>query len=463
MGVSLTDKELKESRLSDRKAMTAQAGGAQEISIARVTTGEGDARAWRVTLSRLDRADTHAPLAPNDVGGSSPFFTSQIYSYAAGTQATPQIPPRRSNPIFGSANPASGAGAAATFVQISWGLSQSAPNRMIAHWPSQGASIVLVGSYVEVFGAGGIFALGVPPVTEGEVPVFSAQIVPATGLAATDAGELSITQKVFLAPFDAGGLLTDGIANPGSGFEVLIGTSANPSPPQQALRASAVPNVAPFVAWAATVVSGAGQRRLVVYVEEDGGTSGEFVLLDNQVPIFGTSFFTPSAGDVGVLYRFDSVDVGTMKTIAQLEALINTSTLISVSVPSANPAFLVQEYSKVLAAGDNSGFGVGLVTGNTQGSALYVPDFARRVRVDLAEPDANTEIEMPPIAGQPACRLVWYDDEGNEIAAMFQGAIAGGSEPVAWHPVPAQAVMLGLYQAPAVNTLRAFVHWRLSP
>jgi hypothetical protein len=85
------------------------------------------------------------------------------------------------------------------------------------------------------------------------------------------------------------------------------------------------------------------------------------------------------------------------------------------------------------------------------GGAVYVPDFARRVRVTLTEqPQCDgvailpgQDVPMVPFAGDPTASLVWFDDTGAVIDAAIQGK--GVDRPVEWHPVPAGATMLGVY------------------
>lgn len=178
---------LRTSRFAERVVITE--GQSVSTPLVRVVADEQEARAWRVTLGRVDRKDQAAPLVPGSAAGSSLLFRSSLYSYAAGKQFTPANPPSRDNPVARATPPANDLDP--VFVEIAWGMSTGAINRMLAHWPMQGASIVLYGSYVEVF-AGTHLIYGVT--SQADIPFVQASIVPEDGLAVAAAGELSIQQ-----------------------------------------------------------------------------------------------------------------------------------------------------------------------------------------------------------------------------------------------------------------------------
>jgi len=162
------------------------------VSLLKMESEACHARAWRITLQRMDRADRHAPLVPGGAPNSVPIVSQAQYGYAAGQQTAPAWPPARSNAVFGNgANPA-----AALIVQVAWGMDAANPARMAAHWPAQGASFVVVGSYVEVAAS----SQGVVDSTFDIQPAVSAQMAPWEGLPLDASGELSIAGRVRVLP-----------------------------------------------------------------------------------------------------------------------------------------------------------------------------------------------------------------------------------------------------------------------
>ena len=466
MKTTIGDDEFLESRFADVKDYPFKEGPESQIPLAKVTSVEKRSRAWRVTLARIDRQDGNAP-------NLRPLFRVQDYNYTAGGSFGGAVPPRRDNPVFGLINPGNNSDIEPLFVQIAWGMTNGKVCRLIAHWPMMGASIVVEGSFVEVFGGGAAFLFGVPPVTQPTFPKLAAHITPADGLASSDAGELSITQNVLVnAPEGVTGLLVDGVANPTAGFVVqalLPGANG-------AISTSVVFNTAPFFGWDAliTSVNPFGSPRLVI---STGGVGpGLFELRDNEIPD-SSGVFSPSPGDVGIQYTTNLAGVGA-KTVAQLEALIATSTLIQVGTPGTRPADLMVGWTNVAlytpaAGGDEPSDGVGVMVAKTAGGAVYVPDFARRVKIELAFTDptfAGTERRVPLDGPLPA-QIVWYADDGSVVYTEFQGKIPsdttgvneGPTEPNAWRPVPAEAVMLAVYTLGAVPNAHAYFHWRIAP
>jgi hypothetical protein len=165
----------------------------QTISLLKMESECRFAAAWRITLQRADRADHHAPLVAGGAGTSVPIVDAAQYSYAAGQQTTPAWPPERSNPVFGAGfvNPA-----ASLIVQVAWGMDAANPARLAAQWPALGASIVVVGSYVEVQAG----SQGVADHTAEIQPVVTAQLAPWSGLPLHGSGELSIAGRVRVRP-----------------------------------------------------------------------------------------------------------------------------------------------------------------------------------------------------------------------------------------------------------------------
>lgn len=154
--------------------------GHRDQSLLKVPTTADRARAWRITLQRLQREDGFAPLVIGGPANNIPSIISAQYQYANGFEGNPTWPPRRSNPVGKAA------------VQIAWGMSAANPARLTADWPVLGASIVVVGSYVEVFAQ----LQDLPTPATGARPVATATITPVEGLPTPDAGELSLTQQV---------------------------------------------------------------------------------------------------------------------------------------------------------------------------------------------------------------------------------------------------------------------------
>ena len=163
------------------------------VSLLKLDPETRAAAAWRVTLQRADRFDHHAPLVTGGANGSVPVATAAPYGYAAGQQLTPAWPPQRSNPVFGAGlvNPT-----ASLIVQLAWGMDAANPARLVADWPALGASIVVVGSYVEVQAS----SQGVTDLTADTQPVVTAQMAPWSGLPVQGGGELSIAGSVRVLP-----------------------------------------------------------------------------------------------------------------------------------------------------------------------------------------------------------------------------------------------------------------------
>ena len=165
-----------------------------------------------------------------------------------------------------------------------------------------------------------------------------------------------------------------------------------------------------------------------------------------------------------------------MKSIAQLEALVNTSTLIQVGTASLFPASLVFAGWTTAANHVPAGTGLGTLTfvAPTVGGAVYVPDFARRVRVWPAQLNtffAGSEYRVP-FEGPEPLQLNWYDDSGIVVDVAYVGLIREPATnnivtviPNEWHPVPARATTFAVYQV--TNTFNtpdtAFIHWRIAP
>jgi hypothetical protein len=101
--------------------------------------------------------------------------------------------------------------------------------------------------------------------------------------------------------------------------------------------------------------------------------------------------------------------------------------------------------------------------------AVYVPDFARRVRVTGAVLDpVDASQNTTALNGEKDTVGAWIDDGGNVRNSWQQGVFtsATGVEhntPVEWQAVPAAATMLSLISPGAGGPLFYYVEWRLAP
>lgn len=93
--------------------------------------------------------------------------------------------------MFGAGNPA-----ASLIVQVAWGMDAANPARLAAQWPALGASLVVVGSYVEVQAG----SQGVADLNQDLQPVVTAQLAPWAGLPLDASGELSIAGQIRVRP-----------------------------------------------------------------------------------------------------------------------------------------------------------------------------------------------------------------------------------------------------------------------
>jgi len=464
--MAYSKEDLIESRTAETKSAdnTVSPSLAQAVSLAKVVSTEATARAWRVTLARVNRVDQHAL--------NTGIFPSELllrfpgYAYAAGFIFPPgTVPPRRSNPIWGTNTGSVGGPNVVTplFVQISFGMPGAQPNRILANWPMMGGSVVVEGSFVEVFGGVRIVSNG--SIDPGAFPLFQATITPIDGLASQDAGELSLCQYAFLENESAtplvSGIDTNGVTDR-PGFLVALAGNA-----PGALGIGAVFAV-PTDGWTAHLGSINGATyAMVIYISDEGPPT--FELRDGQVPD-ATGAWIASPGNVGIVYKTDA-GAAPMQ-VGDLEALINTSGIAIVATPDPNPGFFINDLwaTDLTYAGMVSGLGVAEALGATGGAAVYVPEFARRVMVTLGNTNQqfiNEDLRVP-ITGPIPCQLVWYDDQGGTVFVEYQGPVAApntGVEPTIWRPVPARAVMLGIYGPPdaAPPAIIATIHWRIAP
>ena len=446
-----------QSRLGERVATgtpgTNPPVGANEVSLARVVSVDGRARSWRVTFHRLERSDSRALLHRGDPAESTPAWVSQLYQYTAGAQNLPAVPPRRSEPVLGFNGSAD---VEPVWAQIAWGMATTMASRLLANWPAQGASLVVVGSYVEGFGAYAVFnpSTGVA----GEWPAFACTIVPADGLPVEDSGDLSIQQLVGVPPFTAAVLPA----------QATMDTDLNP--PLTPLAATMDPIPVPAAPWGcimtAIPIGTLGNAVTFSVGFFDGAPSIE--VRDDEIFDAATLTWSPLVGNLGVAVGGDNV---TAPSVAEIETEINSSGSLLAQVTTPDPVpgkvFDMVTMDGVTAIGSFSG-GVDAAA-SQEGGAVYVPDFARRVRVVLVTADANypeANNFRVPLTGDPQCQLVWYDDRGNVVDAAIQDTSAAATNaPPTWHPVPGRAVMLGIYSPDGTELvpLQALVHWRIAP
>lgn len=462
--------EMIESRYADSIDFVGPQGVFPQLPIAKVSTVDGRSRAWRITFERIERRDRFAFNAPNDPGASSVLVPGQGYSFTAGLQSTPQIPPRRSNPIFSAANPGNGASTDPLWAQVVWGMNEGRQARLLGNWPLLGGSLVVEGAYVEVYGTTQLTG-GVPPVDPNSFPNFAAHVTPIDGTYSTDSNELGISQRVPLptAIVGAQAILLAGstIGTGPEGFTTSLGAGS-------AMLGSAVFNTAPFTTWNTGI---AARRpfspRPVQVVVFTALTVPQFALQDNAVPS-GAGVFVSSPGNVGIIYRTDGVGTG-QQTIGAMEALITTSTIIQVVQPDTAPAhILTPEWSRTFPAGapNTTGLGTGLIGAPTQGASVYVPDFARRVRVvpvtKLAIFAGNEfRVPTPP----PSLVVNFYDDYGNVVDSSFQGTVEDSTPspecafPFDWITVPSSATMMSIYPGDTGSFTydSVQINWRVAP
>lgn len=160
--------------------------GSRDQPLCRVQADPTKSRAWRVTLQRLQRQSAAPVVFPGPDTNNLPEIISAQYAYTAGQELSATWPPRRTNPCGSAA------------VQIAWGMSAAAPARLAADWPPLGGSIVVVGSYVEVFAS----LQDTPDHSANPIffPTATASIVPAEGLPTESSGELSLVQRINVPP-----------------------------------------------------------------------------------------------------------------------------------------------------------------------------------------------------------------------------------------------------------------------
>lgn len=454
--------ELFESRISDRKGLPyGEFSQPQIVSIARVTVDTGVAQAWRVTLGRIDRQDDNAVGHPGDPGGSFSLYEGQQYQYDFWMLANSIIPPRRASPIFDATDPANGADIRDAFVEIAWGNAGGArPNRLLAQWPVQGASIVVTGTYVEVWAGQMVGQLGTPPIPIGAFPTFQASIVQESSVA-TDGGgaELSLIATVGIADREGGELsMVDGFVV----SEIFVGGS---------IRGSAVQDVAPFAAFDAVIAPRNFSDTPTLSICILGSVGAPISRTDNAV-VNGAGVVTASPGNVAIVIH---QPVGGSVTFTDLNNVINASAIIQVTTPTTNGAFIIAsgpnawtQSTATFLPIPGATVGAAAIPPTIEGALMYVPDFARRVRVDVT--DNPAAIGRVPFTGPPKAILAWYDDRGQVVTSHYQGVIIQAAaivatEPVTWHPVPDNAVILGVFSDPALQptATSARFHWRIAP
>lgn len=484
----MDESDLRGSRLGDAVAAAFQLGAQGGALLPLVSVDSKRARAWRITLNRVNRIGGESFQSGNsDPNGGSIVWVGQDVAYAASALNTAQVPPRRGNEVFSTLTPGNGDDVEPIWVQIQWGTESGLQNVMLAHWPMLGGSIVLHAKHIRVYGGVAVFALGIPAITVNDFPRLSAQAVPVSGTHVTDAGELGFTQRVVI-PSPTGG--ATGIAAV-SATPTMDGLNVSPAPNTTlqgwvnagnhgTIPSSAVYNTAPFI----STVTRVGTRnpyapKPVSVVMFTAPTVPQFQLQDNQVPN-GAGAFVASPGNVGIVYRTDGVTG--VKTVADLEVLINTSALIRVAVAQSGST-ANKLFAGFTNAGDRHPTAAGLMTLTidqpTPGrGAVYVPDFARRVRVTPAVIDTNYSGEEFRIysKGASPVNLVWYDNRGKVCDIAVQGSIVDdvlnepgvGTQtyPIVWHPVPPSAVVLAVYATDTQLAFpydSAFIHWRVAP
>lgn len=488
----MTPMERMNSLVSDRQALpSAPLGGfgslqAYSVGVARVRMEAGHARTWRITLGRLDRKDGQWIAQ-----GANQLFQGANYQYINGIPVTGAIPPRRAMPIFGALDPGNGSTLQQQWVEIAWGtLGGAGSNRLLAHWPMLGGSLVVSGTYVEVWGASAINFPGTPPTDPESVPVYQAQIDPWDGESSLVGDELSLTDSGPIVEPSVGGefgaLPDGGFVN---GFLVIpdnnIGSLAGGR-----LKASAVQNVAPFTDWDAVLVRKPflAPTMPIIYIYGRQTGPAAQLLDDTAIDFAGVSSASP--GNVAIY-----INLAAPCTNLQLETAINTSAIIRVKTPSTNPAHIIANavapnacWGQVAAPAapgiPNAHLGIAgridlfpsflsylsSIPPLVEGAVFYVPDFARRVRVSVTRPRAGEEVpgELVPVNADPQASITFWDERGQVVHGYRQGLVLQGgaivaNNPPEFQPVPDNAVMMSVLGDTAVTDATAFVHWRISP
>jgi len=274
---------------------------------------------------------------------------------------------------------------------------------------------------------------------------------------------MSITQRRPLAALAGGSAIAS--------MAALSSAAGNPS----LIEGSVVYNTAPFVGYTTTVRAvnpfTAKPIQIVIFTAP---TVPQFELRDNQVPN-AAGVFIASPGNVGIVYRTDGATG--VHTFADLDTLINTSTIIQVATNSTNPTRLAfAGYVAATGGAQSTGLANVSITAPTQGTAVYVPDFARRVRVMPAilntafsglEYRATSAAAPVPVS----LDINFYDDYGQVQDVYWQGVVLdNNSQPAiygepAWLPVPASATMLAVYPGSPTDQVydSVQIHWRIAP
>lgn len=469
----LTPNEKIASHLSDRQthpiAPTGQFNRMHMVGLAKVVLNDSRSRAFRIQLSRLDRKDG-AYIAQ----GLDTLYPGESYQYLYGVKPLPDLPPRRTNPIYGDLDPSNGGFLQDNFVEIAWGVqSGQGPNRLLAHWPTEGGSIVVSGSYAEVWAAGAIEIDGTPPTPPGSIPMFQASIDLVDGVSPGDAGsELSLTDSKLVQEPQSGGEFQTAR---GDESDVFSGWTVEGGAFPGSLRGSAVQDVAPFAAWSATIrrIQVMATRPIITMFTQLTGAAVD--VIDNG-SVDTNGVVTASPGNVAIL-----INTAAAPTFLDIETQINgISLIIRIQTPSANPAFVVASspnswtsalglpFAPIVGA-DQGRAGAdprSSIASLREGAVFYVPDFARRVRVALVQ--APGGLIRVPLAGDPQAQIVFYDDRGFAPYSWRQGLVMAGAtvvgnDPPVFHPVPGNAVMMGVYGDPEITTNIARVHWRIAP
>lgn len=230
-------------------------------------------------------------------------------------------------------------------------------------------------------------------------------------------------------------------------YAYLLGVQNNPTqdPPQRNNRvgvggtgAGTVDCDPPFVelAWG---TGEANANRLIAHWPMTGAT---LTVFGSFVEVFAGTFLNYSGNTQEDLPRLAAQIVpltGSEHAMASDE--LSASTDVSVSIGYATPG---------------------------APAVLYVPDFARRVKVIAVDPNTLRPFDF----GQPRLNLEWFDDlpAGSASPADVDSQGSSIGIPPTWNLVPARATMLRIgTPGPNVDCNEAFtdlvalVHWRIAP
>lgn len=464
---TLDDKMLHRSRLAETAPLGINSGR-QEIPLTRAQSDDGSSRAWRITFSRPSRVASAAPIVNGGENPYQPLYESSNYPFAAGIGIdAAYAPPKRSNPVNDFGDQAIDG---SPFAVVAFGMEMASPDRLMGHWPAMGGTLIVVGSYVEVWaGFRGLNGGGLTPAQLASLGQFRCTIVPAEGAEQRDAGELSLSFVTNVWPYQA----PTGNANMTTQRVMSSNPALGPTGGTGSLNTN--PGALP---WNDIIrsTSRATQYTTSVSVRTSDGNPTELRL--DQWFNGGTNAWEPSPGNIGV--HIDTAAPLALGTIAGLRAaLIATGrvALVTAGVTPATNTFTIADSPVTFQHVQY----LPLSLPARKGTQLAIPDFARRVKI-IGATNATNE---PGVAGPYGwvvpwlsfgdwpdlitlgLQIQWYNDAGTIVDIDRVGASADVNtvENGKWLAVPAAATICQVYMAdPAITVPQVIAcHWRIAP